>query len=89
MKYIYITDCHWNGSEEAEDIMLFPYGDNFSTLTPEVVSELLNLRGWGFNECYWVNSSEIQYFCYEPCWISEKEESEWMKTYEQLKSGKE
>jgi len=89
MRYIYITDCHWDNSEDTDDVMLFPYGDNFEKLTPEIVSELLTLRGWGFNECYWVQAEETQYFCYSPCWLKAEDEAAWIDTLNALKAGKE
>ncbi len=53
-----------NFDDTGEDVMIFT-----SSLTPEKVEETLLNKGKKFTEVYEVKESEIQYYCFEPCYF--------------------
>jgi hypothetical protein len=48
----------------SDDVMVFT-----ETLTAETVKEKLIAKGKSFEDIYEVETRDLQYFIYEPCWI--------------------
>ena len=55
-----------NFSDSGEDVMIFTEKEN---ITPSSIIETLKSKGETFDEVYEVKDDELQYYCYEPCYI--------------------
>ena len=53
-----------NFGDSGTDVMIFT-----ESMTPDEVETKLTLKGEYYCECYEVPTNELEYYCYEPCWI--------------------
>lgn len=53
-----------NYNDSDEDVMIFT--ERFSV---EQVEKILTEKNQPFTEIYEVSDDDLQYYCYEPCWI--------------------
>ncbi len=63
MRNILVTDT----GEEGESIMVF------ADLEASILAAALRSRRFPFSECYEVPDSEVQFYLFEPLWLSAAE----------------
>ena len=61
MKLIMVTDFDF-----GENVLIFT-----DHLTVETVAEKLHESSMCYNEIFEIQENEIQYYCFEPCWMME------------------
>lgn len=55
-----------NFEDSGENVMIFTENPEYS---PEKVKKTLKEKGKTFEEVYEVKDKDVQYYCYDPCYI--------------------
>lgn len=71
MKHVYLTNVKVNGEtlEDGDDNIMV-----FSNLDAETVKLAYQDTNITFDECYEVPAKDVQFYIYQPCYLSKNEE---------------